>query len=72
VAKVKSYVEGPKWAGLKQVLFQLAIYYNLDLVIIDHDKGWIGETIYFSVEGESENIKGMNRALKKSIEEYNK
>ena len=72
MVKIKTYVGGPKWAGLKDLLYELSTIYNLDLVIESHDKGWFRETIYFSLEGDAENVKAMGKHMERSLTEYNK
>lgn len=67
----KSYVEGPRTSGLKKLLWQCAIYFDVELRIIDHDKGWFRETIYFEMTGTPRALMNMEQAIAQSIAEYN-
>ena len=69
--KYKSYIQGLKWAGIKTLLYELAWDNQLDISILEHDKGWFRETIYYGLNGEDENIKCFNRQLKLVVEKYN-
>lgn len=69
---LKSYVQGPKWAGAKELLFALSIRYHVELTILDHDKGWIRETIYFKIDGFESDINTFMAHLNASLEEYNR
>jgi hypothetical protein len=52
MATFKTYIAGPRWAGLKKFLYDLATMTNVELTILDQDKGWVRETVYFKIDGE--------------------
>jgi len=69
--KWNSYIEGLKWAGLKQVLYDIAETSSVSLNITSEDKGLVRTFIEYSIEGEEKNINKFKRILAASIEEYN-
>lgn len=66
-----TYVEGPKWAGLKQFLYSLGSYCNVDITIVSEDKGWLTTAIYYKGRGTWENLKKFSQMLKISMDQYN-
>ena len=68
--KWKSYISGLKWTGLKPLLFEISCKTKVNFKIIDRDRGFLRETIYFEIEGSEENIRKFNDYLKWSIKEY--
>ncbi len=68
---IKTYISGFKWAGTKPFLYDLAARYNLQLDITETDRGWVTETIYYSITGTPENLLKFNASLKKVVQEYN-
>ena len=71
-AKVKAYVQGLRWAGIKELLFELSTAYHVDLKILDEDKGLLRTTIFYQIEGEEQDVRKFREELRKAMEEYNK
>ena len=67
-----SFVEGPRWAGLRQALVVFADRCNLELQIDGMERGLIRYTIYFTVVGSEDNIKSFNTQLSRALADYNK
>lgn len=70
--KYKSYLAGTKWSGLKEYLFDVCDRYNLTYHILDEDKGLIRLTIYFELDGESEDIQKCLQQMRQDVEIANK
>jgi len=69
---VRSYIEGPRWAGLPGFFKQIEFTYPDIKVTVEVDKGWIRETVYFTLE--SDNVELLNRvteSINESLKEYN-
>lgn len=71
MAEYQSYMEAPRWAGFKQYLWDLSSAFKLKLTIIDHDKGWIRETIYWKWSGEKKNITNALNQLRFDVRSWN-
>lgn len=71
-AKVKGYVQGLRWSGINEFLFDVSGVYHVDLTILKEDKGILRTTIYYQVEGEEQAVQRFRAALRKTMEEYNK
>lgn len=69
---LKSSMEAPRWAGLKQLLYDMEIRHHCDLTILDHDKGLLRELIRYKFAGKESNLMNLKRDLERSFEEYNK
>ena len=69
--KIKSYIEGLKLANLTKFLMSSAWEIGLEITILERDKGFIRETIYFELEGTEEKLKIFNKVLKSMVAEYN-
>ena len=68
---LKSYVEGPKWAAFPKFLKDVCFMYDLKVIYMDIDKGWIRETVRFKVEGSESNLRRLQKAIEIGVEEYN-
>lgn len=68
----ESYISGPKWGNLKQALWESTRYYGLKLKILDTDRGWLRETIYFEVTGSSKSLQDFSNHLTEAVKENNK
>lgn len=55
--KYKGYISGMRWLRLKEILFEGAIVYNLNINFISEDKGIFRTTIYYEIYGDEKNIK---------------
>jgi hypothetical protein len=65
-----SYAEGPRWAGLKTAIYDIAITCGL-AAEINEDKGLIRTTVYFTVRGPQEAIRRFRALLAHAINDYN-
>lgn len=71
IGTLKSYVEGPKWAAFPKFLKDAFFMYDLKVVYMDIDKGWIRETVRFKVEGTESNLLKLQKAIEIGVKEYN-
>jgi len=71
VGTLKSYVEAPKWAAFPKFLKNTCFMYDLKVIYMDIDKGWIRETVRFKVEGGESNLRRLQKAIDIGVEEYN-
>lgn len=63
VGTIKSYFEGPRWAAFPSFLKKACFMYDLEIVKLDIDGGFIRETVYFQVEGTETNLMRLKRAI---------
>lgn len=70
IGTLKSYIEGPKFAGLMNILRKTEFSTGTELTITAHEKGWIRETIYFSFRGEESKLENVRRIIVTVIEDY--
>jgi len=66
---IKSWVEGPKFAGIPSFLRKLAFELDVDIKI-DVDKHFIRETVYFKVEGAESKLRIFKDTFDKSLSEH--
>lgn len=52
----KSYVRGPRWAGIKEFLFELASIAQVYIRFLEEDQGWLHVTVWYEIEGQKENL----------------
>lgn len=64
MAKIESWVEGSRFYGLEALLKKLAIVHGLQIVTTSH-KVLLSETVFYKVEGESENLRNFINDLQK-------
>lgn len=69
MATYRDMIEAPRWAGAQKLVRDLAWGYELKLEI-QADKGWLRETVRFSVEGDDRKVDKFKRDLYASIEDY--
>lgn len=65
-----TYIEGPRWAGIRKFIMDLAMLTDTKLSNVEQDKGWFRETVYFTVSGERENLRRFQGIALKQIEDY--
>lgn len=69
--KIDSYISGPRWAGVREFIYEASAATGVELVSVDSDKGFFRETVYFSVEGDISSLKKFARLLEIGVENYN-
>jgi hypothetical protein len=69
--KVKSYIQGPRWSGIKEFVFEGATAYGLTYKTLEEDKGLLKTTIYYEVEGDEASIMLFMEELQRSIKNHN-
>ena len=69
--KTKSYMQGPRWAGIKEFLFELSLKCKLGFTILEEDKGWFRTTIYYELSGKEIDIREFFKLLKLAERNYN-
>lgn len=62
------YLSGTRFNGIKEFIFEVARRCNISYKITDADKGFIRETVFFEIEGESSNIEKAVRELSGACE----
>jgi len=68
--KIKSTIEGLRFAAFPSFLKDIAFHYDVKLTM-DISKGWLREKIRYVMESESEQqLLKCKRAIEKGIEEY--
>jgi len=55
-ARLRSYIDGPKWGGLRMLLYGAAKLAGVELRIPDEDRGLIRHTLYYEAEGLPDNL----------------
>ena len=55
--QIRSYIEGPRWAGLREALYDTAVKCRLEFEVTDYTHGWLRETIFFTVRGHESNLR---------------
>jgi hypothetical protein len=70
VVSVRDYIEGPRWANIPSFLKKLCWEMDLELKL-EVDKGWIRETVFFTVTGEHEVVELFGGRFRESIKAYN-
>ena len=71
IGTLKSCVEGPKWAAFPKFLKDACFMYDLKVVYMDIDKGFIRETVRFKVEGSESNLRRLQKDIEIGVEDYN-
>ena len=66
----RSWIEGPKFAGLKTFLKTGAFIYELEIEI-ESDRGWFTEMVRYEVKGPRSKVLEFERSIKESIEAHN-
>jgi len=66
-----SYIEGPKSGRLSCFLKKLALALGVTLDVTDVDKGWLNETVFFTVEGTYDELVNFNDCIHKSVAAHN-
>ena len=61
--RIKSYIQGPKFLGPMETLWNLADKHNLKLTVTQQDKGWFATTIYFEVHGKLSDLEAFRYDL---------
>ena len=62
------YLSGTRFNGIKEFIFEVARRCNISYKITDSDKGFIRETVFFEIEGESSNIEKAVREFRRACE----
>lgn len=65
----RSYIQGPRWAGLPTFIKNAAFMNSLS-VQIDIDKGFLRETVRFEIEGPIDRINAFKAAIQAAIQDY--
>jgi len=68
---LRSYIQGPRWAGLREFLFQASVATEVRLTVTEHSKGLLRETIYFTAEGHKPALQRFIDGIRSSVQEYN-
>jgi len=70
MAHIKTYVEAPKSAHIRQGLFDLAQRHGVSFSA-ETDKGWFKETVYFTVDGDDAAVKAFARDVNRALSDWN-
>ncbi len=71
MARIRSYVQGPRWAGFKEMLYRLAGLCQVRYATLEEDKGLLVTTIYYEVTGPTPNCQAFRSRLRATINEWN-
>lgn len=66
--KYKGYIEGPRWAGIADGLKKAAYGLGLD-ISTETEKGFLRETVYYTIEGEENKVNRLIRAIKSIVDD---
>ena len=66
-----AYISGPRWAGVVPWLYALSYKLEVKLTIDHQDKGWIRETVAFTINGTEKNVKTFRAAYNATARAYN-
>jgi len=69
---VKNSISAPRWAKIGSFLMELGIKYNVEVSILYKETGLLTETVFYKMEGESEDLRLADKVMRLAIEEYNK
>jgi hypothetical protein len=69
MAEYQSYIEGPRWAGVRQVLIECAQVVGVHIET-SKSKGFIRSTVYFTVTGSDKAVARFRILIDQSIAEY--
>lgn len=61
---IRGYVDGLRSTNIKKILHKHAYRNSVLITILDHDKSWFRQTIYFEVTGTLRNIQYFKDSLK--------
>ena len=67
----KSYIEGPRWAGIQSALRKGAWDVGLDIEFTV-EKGLLRETVFFEVMGDVDSVVGFKRGVEAMVREWEK
>ena len=65
---MKGYIRAFKWQGLRELLFAVETATKTNIEILERDRGWLLETIYFKIKGKYRNVKIAVKGLEESME----
>lgn len=71
MAKISSYVEGPRWTGIETAILDYCYSRGLK-VTTKVVKGWITSKTYFTVEGSETQVSTFKKYLIAAVNEYNR
>jgi len=69
--RLRSYVAGPKWVGLKEFLYEVALAHDVEYRTIEHDRGWFRETIWYVLEGNKQSVKNAQSYIDEKLCAHN-
>lgn len=67
LVEISSYIKGPRWAGLRDLIRTAASHADCVVVAMDSEKSWLKESVYFTLSGEVDGIATFNRMIKESV-----
>ena len=67
----ESYISGSRWAGVYELLLDIAATYSVQYRTIEEKKGWFTTTIQYAITGEPANVQRFFRCVPQSIEAHN-
>ncbi len=62
-----SYIKGPRWAGIRNMIRTAASHADCVVVVMDSEKSWFRESVYFTLSGEADDIEMFNRTIEESV-----
>lgn len=68
---IKSHITAPRWAGMKEALFEGANSFGLEYQTLEEDKGFLRTTIYFKITGSKDMVQAFFKQLAIVVNEHN-
>lgn len=65
----ETWIEGPRWAGLKQFIEKAVITFKVEREYVREDKTLLRSTVYFRVSGSVERVLAFKAAVLSSLAE---
>jgi len=67
----RSWIRWPRWAGMSEVLWQIAAVTGVQFTLEHESKGLLQTTLFWKVEGEAEQVQRFMAILEKAVGDYN-
>lgn len=68
--KCRGYLSGLRTHGIKPFLWEISTKLGLDFKVLDREKGWFRETVYFEFSGDEKNLKEAEKIIKDIVKTF--
>lgn len=69
-ASMKGYVSGARWHGIKEFLFDASVAFKVTVEFTDEDKGIIGHTVWYKLQGERWSVLRCQKAIEMAVKGF--